>query len=140
MQNNYPYSPGIVKSNLLHDAITATVAVDDAKPEQVAGAKSIVIQFIEGGTVNNRSGLLQVYGTCDGTNWVLLNLLVDNLANTESQNLTRVASKTRATAGSDLLALDPAIVGALKEIKAAVTITDAALPTGNFSVVVNAKY
>jgi hypothetical protein len=61
-------------------------------------------------------------------------MLIDNVANTNAQNFTRVASKTRATAGSDILWLDPATLGVITHIKNLVTITDGGSPTGNFTV------
>lgn len=136
---NHNYTPGIVKKATLHSAITATVAVGSATPLDIAGAKKVLIEFTEGGTVNNRSGLLTLYGSADGTTYTALNVLVSNAANSASQNLTRVATITRATAGTDLLAIEPAFLGGIVYIKAAVTITDGAAPTGNFTVKVNAQ-
>lgn len=137
---NDQYEKGVVRLATLHSAITASVAIGSAKAEVISGAKAVAIQLVEGGTVLNRSGKLEVYGTVDGTNYALLGMLIDNTSNSNSENLTRVDSKTRDTAGSDLLFLDKAVVGALRAIKAVMTITDGATPTGNFTVTVATKY
>jgi hypothetical protein len=130
-----------VKVATLNSAITASVLVAAAIAEEIAGAKSVGIQFTEGGTVNNRSGVLAIYLSYDGgSTFVLCNMLIDNLANTNSQNLTRVASKTRAAAGTDVLFIDPAALSGATHIKAQVDITDGAAPTGSFTVVASITY
>jgi hypothetical protein len=136
-----PYIPCAVEHVKLHDEIEATVLVAAAKPQLVAGAKSISVMLTEGGTVNNRSGEMAIYISTDGgTTFVLYNALIDNLTNTNSQTLTRVASKTRNSAGSDILFFDPATVGVITHVKAQLTITDGATPTGDFTVVLTASY
>jgi hypothetical protein len=128
--------PRNVKIITAHSAITETTT-SSAIPVQ--GAKRIGIEFTEGGTVNNRSGVLTITGSLDGgTNFRDYNMLIDNVTNTNVQNLTRVASKTRAAAGTDILGLDMSIP--FTHIKAVVTITDGASPTGNFTVKVLVQY
>lgn len=136
------YSTGIVYKSKAHDAIEATVAIADCKAIQVAGARAVAIAITESGTVNNRSGAFTVYGSVDGgTTYVALSFLISNAANSNSQTTpTHVASITRNSAGSDLVFLDPAIVGALTHIKIVPTITDAAAPTGNFTVNASIAY
>jgi hypothetical protein len=114
-----------------HNAIIATAT---SVAISTLGAKKCTIEFTEAGTVNNRSGVLTITGavTRGGTHRAI-NMLIDNVANSNVQNLTRVASKTRAAAGTDLLFLDLANYG-FAEIKVVVTITDGASPTGNFTV------
>lgn len=136
-----PYTPCVVEHVKLHDAIKTTVLAAAAKSQLVAGAKSISVMLTEGGTVNNRSGEMAIYVSTDGgTTFVLYNELIDNLANSNSQTLTRVASKTRNSAGSDILFFDPSTVGVITHVKAQVTITDGDTPTGDFTVVLTASY
>jgi hypothetical protein len=137
---NISYSAGKVTTRELLSAVTATSAYTANKSEVVAGAKKIAVQFVGSAAIADRSGVLKLYGTLDGTNWAQLNVLVSNTANTNAQNLTRVASVTRNAAGNDLIIIDPAIVGALREIKADIAVTDSAAPAGTFTVVLNAQY
>lgn len=137
---NIPYSSGKVTSRTITDAIEATVAYTAAKSENVAGAKSVMLQFIASATISDRSAVLKVYGTCDGTNWTQINLLTSNATPTAGNDLTRVSSVTRNSAGADLIAIDPAMLGALKEIRVDVAITDSTLPVGTISVVCNVQY
>lgn len=114
-----------------HNAIIATAT---SSAISILGAKKATIEFTEGGTVNNRSGVLTITGavTRGGTHRAI-SMLVDNVANSNVQTITRVASKTRAAAGTDLLFMELALMG-FAEIKVVVTITDGASPTGNFTV------
>jgi len=114
-----------------HSAITATAT---SSAISIIGAKKVTIELTEAGTVNNRSGALTVTGavTRSGTHRAI-STLIDNVANTNAQTVTRVASKTRAEAGTDILAMDLAYWG-FAEIKVVVTITDGGTPTGNFTV------
>ena len=137
---NITYSPGKVTSRNLLEEVTATSAYTANKSEVVAGAKRIAVQYIGDADISNRSGVLKLYGTLDGTNWAQINVLVSNLANSNAQTLTRVASVTRAAAGNDLINIDPAIVGALREIKADIAVTDTGTGAGTFTVVLNAQY
>jgi hypothetical protein len=70
--------------------------------------------------VDSGNGVFTVEGTIDGTNWVALNTLVDNVTNTNAQNLTRVASKTLSTNTSVLVYLLESVV---KAIRVTVTVT-----------------
>lgn len=115
-------------------AESAIVATNTPVAIPCAGAKRIGIVLTEGGTVNNRSGILTITASLDGTNFYAYSMLISNAANTNSQTLTRVASITRATAGTDLCWLTPETLGSIVAIKATVTIIDGALPTGNFTV------
>lgn len=128
MESNY-------KLVTAHSAITGTAT---SSAVSIRGAKKVTIVYTEAGTVNNRSGALTITGSVDGSNFYAYNMLIDNVANTNSQTLTRVASKTRAAAGTDILALSEEI--GLKEIKATVTITDGSDPTGNFTVYFYIEY
>jgi hypothetical protein len=114
-----------------HSAVTATAT---SAPIPTVGAKKVTIELIENATVLNRSGVLTITGAlARGGTHRAINMLTDNVANTNGQQLTRVVSKTRATAGVDLLFLDLSQMG-FAEIKAVLTITDGATPSGTFDV------
>lgn len=126
----------IADVHLQHNAIVATATGVAIK---VIGAKRIGIEFTEGGTVLNRSGVLTVVGSLDGgTTFRTFNMLISNATNTNAQNLTRVASVTRNSAGTDILAISKEIP--FTHIKTVVTITDGATPTGTFTVNVVVEY
>lgn len=119
-----------------HSAITATAT---GAAINVVGAKRIGIEFTEGGTVLNRSGVLTVVVSLDGgTTFRAFSMLISNVTNTNAQNLTRVASVTRNTAGTDIIAISPEIP--FTHIKTVVTITDGGTPTGDFTVKVLVEY
>jgi hypothetical protein len=99
----------------------------------VSGAKKIIIEFIESGTVLNRSAVLTITGSMEEGGTHVAIPMVDNVANTNAQTITRVASKTRNAAGRDIMAIDLEHFG-FAEIKAAIDVTDGATPTGAFTV------
>lgn len=119
------------EKTIAHSAITADAT---SAAINVLGAKRVLIEFIEGGTVNNRSAALSVTGAAQaGGTHVALNTLVDNVANSNAQTIAHVASKTRNAAGRDLLSLDLDLIP-VEEIKVVVDVTDGADPTGNYTV------
>ena len=127
----YSYTTGDVQIITALNAIsedTTSSAID------VTGAKAIAIQYTEAGSVNNRSGVLSVTISPDASTFSTCNMLIDNVTNTNSQTLTRVATKTRATVGTDIVWLSPEILGALVQLKVAVDVTDGASPVGTFTV------
>jgi len=132
MSSHITFVDGIVYLPVLHSSILATAT---SVAHLTAGAKAIMLEFTEAGTVNNRSGVLTITVSSDGgTNFRAYSMLLSNAANTNGQTLTRVASITRATAGTDICWLSPETLGGITHIKAVVTITDGASPTGTFTV------
>ena len=127
----HSYIKGVVKKKTMHSAIEAT-AVSEAV--DCFGAKAVMISLTEAGTVLNRSGLLTITVSNDGENFHAYNMLLDNVANANSEQLTRVANKTRNAEGSDILFLTQETLGAITHFKATVTLTDGGTPTGNFTV------
>lgn len=128
----YSYTKGLNRKKTLHSEIEAT-AVSDAV--SCSGAKAIMIALTEAGTVNNRSGVLTITISNDGgSTFHAYNMLIDNVANSNAQQLTRLVNKTRNAAGTDILFLDKETLGAITHFKATVTITDGGAPTGNFTV------
>ena len=100
------------KEITLIDAVTA--ANTTSEPLSVENFESIGLQFLAAG-ITSGNGVFTVEGTIDGTNWVALNMLIDNVTNTNAQTLTRVASKTLSSATSVLVWLEKII--ALKAIR-----------------------
>ena len=138
MASHKTYSGNIVYYPTLIDVVTETTT---SSAQLVAGARGIGIEFTEGGTVNNRSGDLTITVSFDGgTNYRNYSMLISNTTNTNAQTLTRVASVTRNSAGTDILWLSPETLGGITHIKATVTVSDGASPTGNFSVKATITY
>ena len=131
---SYTYEEGIVKKVTIYDAVTADVDLTSAEKIECVGAKAIALAITEGGTVNNRSAAFTVYVSIDGgVTFAQYNMLIDNVTNTNAQNLTRVASKTRNSAGTDILWFDPATLRVITHFKLVIDVTDGAAPTGNFT-------
>ena len=138
MASHKTYSGNIVYYPTLIDVVTETTT---SSAQLVAGARGIGIEFTEGGTVNNRSGDLTITVSFDGgTNYRDYSMLISNTTNTNAQTLTRVASVTRNSAGTDILWLSPETLGGITHIKATVTVSDGVSPTGNFSVKATITY
>ena len=74
-----------------------------------------------------------VTGTVDGVNYVALNNIITNVANTNAQTLTRVASVALASDTSSIVALDIPTIG-LKAIKVVCTIATDGKGNCNVSV------
>ena len=127
---HYPYTAGDLQVVTPLDAITEDTT---SGAFDISGAKAICIEFTEGGTVLNRSGVLTVTVSTDGSDFRAYSMLIDNIANTNGETLTRVASKTRAAAGTDVLWMTPETL-AFKEMKVAIDVTDTTTPTGNYTV------
>lgn len=99
------------------DAVTATAT---SIPINVSGYKRIGIQVLAT-DISSGNGVFTVEATNDGVNWTPLNILIDNVANTNAQTLTRIASKTLSANGSDFVFLDE--FAGIKAIKVKVTVT-----------------
>jgi len=85
--------------------LTGVTATTTSSPMSVEGFSAVVFQILrENHSVG--SSAFTFDGTVDGTNWVALNTLADNVTNTNAQNITRVAGKTLSANGSALLWLD----------------------------------
>lgn len=139
-----PFDKGAIVREVLHDDIEATIAVADIKPTPVVGAKHIVITIDEAkeGTdaINNRSGAFTFYVSNDGVNFIAYNMMIDNVTNANDKTLTRVASKTRNSLGTDILFFTPETLGGITHIKVVPTITDGAAPVGLFTVVATISF
>lgn len=101
-------------------SLTATTITSTGKPVNVDGYKRIGIQLLAA-AITSGNGVFTVEGTIDGLNWVALNVLIDNVTNTNAQNLTRVASETLSSNSSVLVWLDNVI--GLQQLRVKVTVT-----------------
>ena len=84
------------------DAVTETTTSNGIA---VQGAKKITFAFTR---ADHGSGntVFTVMGTIDGTNYYALNKLVKNVANSNSEQLTRVASITLSSNTTEIVSLD----------------------------------
>ena len=128
---------GIVEIVTAESAITAT---NTPVLIPCPGAKKIGFVLTEGGTVLNRSGVFTVTVSMDGTNFYAYSMLIENSANTTANGITRVASITKAAAGTTICWMTPETLGPIVALKTTVTIADGATPTGNFTVKVVIVY
>lgn len=140
--DNLSVSPDYIQSVVVHNAITADVAVGDAVDIPCIGAKAIALTLTEAGSVNNRSCVMTVYVSIDmGVTYVAYNLLIDNVANINTQEAyTHVGSKTRAAAGTDVVFLDPMTLGGITHFKVDMNVTDGADPAGTYTVKASIKF
>jgi len=139
---HYTYQKGITQPKTLLDAIgvSTTPLTETSNSQQIAGAKSVMIELIGTG-ITTRSAVLTITAAVDGgTNFRAYNMLIDNLANANTEMLTRVASKTLAATGHNILWMTPETLGAITHIKATLIITDTGTPAGTFSVIVTVNY
>ena len=132
---NLSFTPDTVKIDKVMDAVVGdtTSAVVD-----IFGAKAVAIIFTTGSTTFvNRSGVLTVKVGTDGDGTLLgpYNMLIDNVTNSNSETLTRVAGKTLATEDAiEVLWFDPATLGAIPYLQVDLAVTDTTTPAGDFTV------
>lgn len=81
-------------------ATTTSVAVP------IAGAKKVVLVY-KRADHNSGNTVFSATVSLDGTNYITYNKWIDNVANTNGQTLTRVASKTLSANGTGILTMDP---------------------------------
>lgn len=131
MAQHDSYTSGIVYRHTMMDAVTADVT---SVPQKCAGAKSISLFLTEGGVVNNRSGAFTIEVSPDGDNFYAYNMLLDNVVNSNAETLTRVAGKTIASAGTNVLWFTPETLGSIAWFRVKLDVTDGASPTGTYTV------
>ena len=85
----------------------------------VAGYRRLGVQFKLANVVSG-NGIFKLQGTTNGTDWSYL-ALIDNLANSNSQTLTRVLSKTLSANSNVLMWVDEGL--SLRAIRVSATIT-----------------
>jgi hypothetical protein len=86
-------------------AINAAIITKESDAIDIAGAQKITFVFTLADHATGNT-IFDVDVSHDGTNYADYAMLVDNVANTNSQTLTRVASKTLSANGSATLAMD----------------------------------
>lgn len=100
------------------DAVTATTTFE---PINVANAKKVTLMFTRADH-DSGSTAFTVTGSIDGTTFITLNNLIDNVTNTNAQGYTRVGSVTLSADGSKIYSIDLEMMS-LKEIKVTATET-----------------
>lgn len=85
--------------------LNAVVVTTTSVPFNIEGFKRVGLQFLAA-SITSGNGVFTVEGTIDGTNWVALNILIDNVTNSNVETLTHVASKTLSSNTSVLVWLD----------------------------------
>jgi len=125
MATHKSYISGIVYHPTVIDAVTDTAT---SSAQLVAGAKGVGIEFYStavGGT-QDRAGNITITVSMDGgTTFRDYNMLIDNVVNTNVQNLTRVASKELTGVSSAILWMTPETLSGITHIKAVFTRTTA---------------
>lgn len=86
-------------------AIDASIVTTTSDPISLEGVKKATLHFIRSAHTSG-NGVFSVEVSNDGSNWVTFNKLIDNVANTNAQQLTRVASCTLASNTSKVYTLD----------------------------------
>lgn len=85
--------------------INASAADYTTDPISIEGAKKVTM-MITRASHSSGSSAVSVDVSLDGTTFVDYKKLIDNVANTNSQTITRVASKTLSANGSDFVSMD----------------------------------
>ena len=125
MATHKSYISGIVYHPTVIDAVTDTAT---SSAQLVAGVRGIGIEFysaaVEG--TQDRAGNIKITVSMDGgTTFRDYNMLIDNVVNTNVQNLTRVASKELTGVSSAILWMTPETLSGITNIKAVFTRTTA---------------
>jgi hypothetical protein len=97
-----PKNNGVVDSRTLFSATTTNAT---STIVSVAGAKSATFFFVTAGT-STATAQFSVQVSHNNSDWVTYNKLVDNVANTNGQMLTRVASATLTGATAKTYSMD----------------------------------
>lgn len=125
MPQHLTYSKGIVYLPTLISAVTVTT---ESIIQLIAGARAVGLEFFSSlvGATQDRAGNIKVLVSSDGgTNFRAYGMLIDNLANTNAQVLTRIANKglTAGSAQSAILWMTPETLAGITHIKVVFTRT-----------------
>lgn len=93
---------GTLEWDILLNNVTATTT---SREVQIMGAKKVSLRF-KRSNHSAGSSAFSVETTLNGTDWFTYNLLIDNVANTNVQNITRVSGKTLASDTEAQVSLD----------------------------------
>ena len=120
---------------IIMDAVEGDVTSDKI---DVRDVRWLTIEFTEAGAVNNRSGVLTLTQSVDAVTYDNFEMLINNETNDAGDGatgveigLTRVASITRNSAGTDTLYVD---ARGLAFIKLDLDVTDTSTPAGTFTI------
>jgi len=136
MPQHLTYSKGIIYTPILHNAIGVSTSplTSTSIVQLVAGAKAVMFE-LTGTGITTRSTVFTITVSCDGgTNFRAYSMLLSNVANSNVQDFTRVASITRNATGTDICWMTPETLGAITHIKAVLVTTDTGTPAGTFTV------
>lgn len=92
----------VTDARTIFSDVTSTITSD---PIDIDGAGKVTV-FLQETSTNMGTSTYTFQVSVDGTNYVTYNKLIDNVANSISQNITRVASKQFQSAGTALYDLD----------------------------------
>ena len=125
MASHKSYISGIVYHPTVINAVTVTTT---SAAQLVAGARGVGIEFystaVDG--IQDRAGNIKITVSMDGgTTFRDYNMLIDNVVNTNAQNLTRVASKELTGVSSAILWMTPETLSGITHIKVVFTRTTA---------------
>ena len=84
------------------DSVTATTT---SEAISIEGAVRVTI-VVQRSDHSSGSTALTVDVSPDATNWIAYDKLIDNVTNTNGQNLTRVTTKTLSADGIDFVSMD----------------------------------
>lgn len=125
MPQHLTYSKGIVYLPTLISAVTETTT---SIVQLVAGARAVGLEFFSSlvGATQDRAGNIKITASLDGgTTFRQYDMLLDNVANTNGETLTRVANKalTAGSAQSAILWMTPETLAGITHIKVVFTRT-----------------
>ena len=123
-----------MKQTKVITALSAVTTTTTSSAIPVEYAEKVTLALTATG-ISTGNGVYTITGSFDGTTYYPINTVIDNVANTNVQTLTRVASKTLSANGSALVALDLENFG-YYYIKITVTRTT----DGSYSAVVLVEY
>jgi hypothetical protein len=107
----------MTQEEVLLNGVTADTT---SKPLNVEGYKRVGFQF-KAAAITSGNGVFTVEGTINGVDFVTLANLINNVANTNAQTITRVASVTLSSNTTAFVWLDPHV--ALKAVRVKVDMT-----------------
>ena len=87
-------------------ALSSVTMTATSSPIEIKGASKVTL-LLSGNVAGTGSAIFNVDGSIDGSTFIDFNKLIDNVANTNAQELTRLSGKTiTATTTGYMLSLD----------------------------------
>ncbi len=88
--------------------LNAVSATTTSNAIDIEGAKRVTLVFSVSGVTGTglATSTFTFETSLDGTNFVTYNKMIDNVTNTNAQNVTRVANQVMDTNGNDFLSMD----------------------------------